>query len=73
MATVLHARVHRARLRQLEDVRPAVIRCPRCGDSWFTDLAAAPLPLIWQDALIAAMARLHSECPDHPHSFEVTS
>ena len=72
MTVFLHARIHSSRLHQLQDARPVVIRCPSCGDAWFTDLPDAPRPLIWQDALARALTLLRHECPDHAHRFEVT-
>lgn len=68
---LLHARVHRTRLRELiaavpvfgdQSPEPLMIACPACGDEFFADLEA----LEW-----GALVRLEGECPDHAHRFAV--
>ena len=73
---VLHARVHRARYRELVaaeglalDGAPDVplFACPRCGDEFFLDLENDRE--VWDEEALewAAIVRLDEECPDHAH------
>ncbi len=78
--TFLHARIHRSRLRDLiaqtpvfgdQPPEPVTISCPKCGDEFFADLEPYEEPWWIEEAEWTAMMRLHEECPDHAHRFDV--
>ena len=76
-----HARLHRARLRELVTghaipaelvAAPLLIACPRCGDEFFADLGPDESePRFYESDEWEAVVRLDRECPDHAHRFAV--
>ena len=77
---VLHARVHRARYRELVAAEglaldaapePVLFACPRCGDEFFLDLDTDTEPWDVEEAEWQAVTRLDGECPDHAHRFVI--
>lgn len=77
---VLHARIHRARLRELiaavpvfgdRPPEPVILSCPTCGDEFFADLAPYEEPFDLEELEWEALTWLDRECPDHAHRFEV--
>ena len=80
MTRLLHARLHRRRLRDMVTAqlareerlpRPMLVVCPTCGEVFFADPGPVGSPRERELEEWEALARLDGECPDHPHRFIV--
>ena len=79
MTHLLHARLHRLRLRDVAAgctregglPRPMLVVCPTCGEVFFADPGPASNPGARELEEWEALAKLDGECPDHPHRFTV--
>jgi hypothetical protein len=80
MTIFLHARLHRAQLRNQVTLQlaasyhpptPRCVACPTCGDLFFADREVASGPDVRELEAWEALAKLDAECPDHPHWFTV--
>ena len=80
MTRLLHARLHRLRLRAVAAAGlacgdglpcPMFVVCPTCGEVFFADPGPVSSPGARELEEWEALAKLDGECPDHPHRFTV--